>query len=186
MKNKIIITGIILITISITFLLKMQIENKIDKEKHNKKIEEIKEIIETKEPTKETSLVSDYIGYIDIPSQNIKRLIKENYSKKILDENYVGTYNMIGTIDNHDNPLILLGHNIENVFKKIKNLEIDDEIYIVTYKNKYKYKVYNKVTINEEDMSYFDDNNKNLILITCTNTKEERLIVIARLESINE
>ena len=116
-----------------------------------------------------------YEGYIEIPKYNIKRLIKNGTSNKILDNNYVGI------MKQNNNLTILVGHNINLVFHKIHYLKKGDIIYLYqTYKEKYK--VINMKEVNENDSSdlYKNYNDKTLILITCTKDKNKRYMVIAK------
>lgn len=123
---------------------------------------------------------NDYLGYIEIPRFDIKRLIKYGTSSNILDNDYVGLHKLSGSLD--DNKLIILaGHNISNVFSKLHSININDTVYINTKKNNKKFIVYDKKIVNEYDTDYLkEDKNNELILITCTNTKGERLLVMLK------
>ena len=50
---------------------------------------------------------NEYLGYIEIPKYNIKRVIKNGVIKDVLDKNYVGLMN------ESNNLIILAGHNIK-------------------------------------------------------------------------
>lgn len=79
--------------------------------------------------------------------------------------------------------IILAGHNINNVFKKLHYSKIGDEIKIGTYQNTYYFKITERYIINDNDISYFNKriDKKILTLVTCRNNPKERLIVIAEL-----
>lgn len=117
----------------------------------------------------------EYLGYIEIPKYNIKRLIKKGMSNKILDSNYVG-YKKI-----NDNLILLAGHNVNNVFHKIHYLDKNDLIYININKL-ITYKVIKKYEIKVDDYSILNKkyNNETIIIMTCTTNKNRRLIVIAK------
>jgi len=164
MKIKI---GIILIIISfILIIFKIKINNDNIKF-HNNIISNIYDKhVEYKE----------YLGYIEIPKYNIKRLIKEGMTNHILNKNYVG-------IKKINNKLILLaGHNINLVFHKIHYLQINDEINLYLDKF-YTYKVKKKYEIKVDDYSILNQkySDNTIILMTCTKNKNKRLIVIAEM-----
>lgn len=161
----------LLILISILILVLLKINHKFDKEKH---LNLINKSINVK-----TSYTS--IPYIEIPSINITRVIKEDDSQDILDDGYVVIFN-----DNKDlysiNNLILAGHNTVNIFKNLKKIKLNDFIYI-RYKNtKFTYKVNSKKIINVKETSYLDETQyKNISLITCTNDDQKRFLVLGSL-----
>ena len=122
---------------------------------------------------------NDYLGYIYIPKYNLKRLIKEGTSGDILDNGFVGIYKSSASLDG-DNLIILAGHNINTVFSKLHYISINDEVYIKTKTVNRKFIVYDKKQVNEYDMSYFNNRKNEMILITCTNIKGERLLVMLK------
>lgn len=164
MKVKI---GIVLIIISF-FLVFFKIKKDNNSIKfHNKIISNIYDNhIEYKE----------YLGYIEIPKYNIKRLIKKGMNSEILNNNYIG-FKII-----NDNLILLAGHNINLVFHKIHYLRINDLIYLNLDKMT-TYKVVKKYEIRVDDYSVLNKNynNKTMILMTCTKDKNKRLIVIAEM-----
>ena len=95
---------------------------------------------------------TNYIGYIEIDSINIKRGIVKGINDEILNNNDVG---MI-----RDNNIILAGHAVDNVFGKLNNIVSFDKIKIV----------------DKDNVDYLDED---LVLITCTND-DKRLLVLAK------
>lgn len=124
---------------------------------------------------------SDIKGYFEINSLNIKNIIKEGVGSDILDQNVIGIVpNREFGINNDD--IFLAGHNIEEVFKNLHNISIGEIIKITTKNSCYRYKVVDKKIINETETSYLKNNYSNkLFLMTCTNIKRKRLLVVCDL-----
>lgn len=174
MKNRLIILYCFIILVIVFLFLKFKIDDYNDIKKHNIIISKIYD---------NHVLYHDYLGYIEIPNYGIKRLIKKGTSKDILDSNYVGLMN-----DSLDNKrVVLAGHNIKNVFSNLHVIKLNSLIYINNYYHIYKYSVIKKVEINSNDINYLNKkyNYDVLILITCTNKNNKRLLVISKLISIN-
>ncbi|MDD3341473.1 MAG: sortase [Bacilli bacterium] len=121
------------------------------------------------------------IPYLEIPALQISRVIKDSVDPSILDQRYVGIWNQNKNlkIDHH---IVLAGHNVKDVFGKIKNLQKKDKI-ILHYKDViYEYEVTNKKIISVQDLSYLEETKENKItLLTCTNDDQKRQIVIGKL-----
>ena len=121
----------------------------------------------------------DYAGYIYIPKIQLKKLIKYGTNREILDENYVGILSG-KTLENKN--IVLAGHNIQTVFKKLKKLNIGDEIILNTIKKVNYYKVYKIVKINPNEFKYFYDANEEILtLVTCADNNTRRLLIICKL-----
>lgn len=118
----------------------------------------------------------EYLGYIEIPKYNIKRLIKEGMNDEMLDNNYVGFKRI------NDKLILLAGHDINLVFHKIHYLETNDLIYLNLYKL-IKYKVIKTYEINVDDYSILNNkyDSETIILMTCTKEENKRYIVIAQM-----
>lgn len=134
-------------------------------------------------PKQEFSLSENYLGYIELSNYGIKRLITSGTSKKVLDQNLVGTLSVSANLDDEVGNVILAGHSTSNVFQKLHYMRVGDQIKIVTHQNTYYYTIVSKNTINDNDMSYFKKINdkKQLTLVTCKNNSKQRLIVICEL-----
>lgn len=163
MKNKVI--GIILILISVSIIMIKNINEYNNTLYQNKIIAEIKDSY---------NINSEYIGYIEIPKYKIKRLIKEGVSDNILDHYYVGKMNI-----RNNNLNILAGHDINLVFHKIHYLTKNDIVYVSDFKIDKEYKVVKKIKVGINDYTYLYKtyNKDTLLLITCTNKKDKRLII---------
>lgn len=128
-------------------------------------------------------LANTYLGYIEIPTLGIKNLITYGTDKNILNKGLVGLMEISANIDDEFGNIILAGHNINNVFRKLHYSKVGEEIKVVTHQNIYYYKITEKYTINDKDMSYFNTltDKKILTLVTCENDSSKRLIIIAEL-----
>ena len=122
------------------------------------------------------------VGTIDIPKINISYPIllykNDNTLKKSVCY-FSGPYtNKIGN-------LCIAGHNYKNntMFSNLYKLNIGNSIYITDLNNqKIEYEVYNKLIINESDLSCILENNYiEITLITCDyNTNSKRLVIKAK------
>ena len=80
----------------------------------------------------------------------------------------------------------IVGHNYRNkqFFSRINELEINDIVYLTNNRGKkFKYLVYNKYEVDENDLSCTSqETNENIeaTLITCTSAKKNRLVVKCR------
>lgn len=167
MKYKII--GFVLIITSLGFLT---FRNITELFKNRKEIKIINEMNYNKPEL-------EYAGYIYIPKIQLKKLIKYGTNREILDENYVGILSG-KTLENKN--IVLAGHNIQTVFKELKNLNIGDEIILNTIKKVNYYKVYKIVKINPNEFKYFYDANEEILtLVTCADNNTRRLLIICKL-----
>ena len=140
--------------------------------------ENIDEIIDNK-------LTSNYDGYISF--KNNKLLIKIGTYNEVLNKNLVLMISNKDIINKEYGNIILAGHNNKYVFNNLYKLNINDEIIISDFKNKYKFIVEEKKYVNIKDKSILDNiyNDKILTLITCTNNNQIRYVVIGKLKSHN-
>lgn len=155
MKKKL---GVSLIIISIFFLILLKLDNYFEKNAHSQIIERIF--------IKGEKLETNYIGYIEINSVNIKRGIINGVNDEILNNNDIG---MI-----RDNNIILAGHAVENVFGNLKNISVFDEVKIHLYDKDYYFMVYDKIVVSKNNLDYL---NADLVLITCTNDNKRLLVL---------
>lgn len=125
----------------------------------------------------------EYLGYIEISSMGIKRLITFGTSDVILNKSFVGMLTNSANLDDEIGNVILAGHSISNVFQNLHYIGIGDSIKIVSHSATYYYKVVGKYTIEDDDLSYFQKvkDKKILTLVTCKNNNKQRLIVLAEL-----
>ena len=162
MKNKI---GFVLIFLSILIvIIKYNFEYKINNYQ-NKIINNIHDNYN----------YIEYKGYIKIDKYNINKIIKKGTTNEILDKNYVGMMDI-----NKENLIVLAGHNTNNVFHKIHYLKENDLIEIYLDKKEiYKVKTIKEINVDDYEILNKKYKNKTLILMTCTNKQNKRLIVIS-------
>lgn len=172
--------GIILVLSSAFTFIYLKYQNKKDIIKHDKIINETFNENNNNQIVYYNDASIDILGYIEIPKFNIKRVIKYGTNKAVLDSNYVGLHENSSNLDDTGN-IILAGHNVDNVFKILHKINLNDEIIINTYKNNYSYKVIDKKEISVFDVEYLEQHNEDILtLITCTNDKSKRLLVLAK------
>lgn len=112
------------------------------------------------------------LDYIKIPKVNIERIVKKGINDDCLNKNFA-------CVEYIDSNIIIAGHAIEQVFLNLYNIKNNDEIEVKINSEYNIYKVNNiyKLTYTE----YMNYNIKNsLILITCLNDFNKRLIVVAK------
>lgn len=119
------------------------------------------------------------LGKIEIPSVSIDNIVVEGTKKVVLDQNYVGHVKE-SSLD-FNKTIILAGHNNKKVFKRLKELKKQDEIYLTIYQETRKYCVVSNLEIEDTNYTYFKDIKDTLILITCTKDELKRRIIVAKL-----
>ena len=150
--------GISLIIISILSFLILKIYLLCEYDSHSKIIDRIF--------IKGEKLETNYIGYVEIKSVNIKRGIVNGINNDILNNNDIGII--------RDNNIILAGHGVENVFGRLKKINVFDEVKIHLYDKDYYFTIYKKIIVSKDNLDYL---NEDLVLITCTND-DKRLLVL--------
>ena len=106
-------------------------------------------------------------------------IIGENINKENLDNKYVAMASSSISLNSNKN-IILAGHSIDNVFKNLHKLKINDEIKIITKNNERIYLVSEILVVNDNDIEYMEQTNTNILtLITCMNNSKKRLIIKA-------
>lgn len=177
MQKRIIkILGFLLIFIALIGMIFIKISRKLKLTEEQKVITNLIE-----DNNSFNSVNSDIIGYLEIENLNIKKLIKRGTSAEILDQNIIGMLenSIIGT-DNND--IVLAGHNINEVFRYLHQIKVNDIVKITTNDSCYRYKVKKIMTVDETDVKYLLNKHQNrLTLITCTNISNKRLLVVCDL-----
>lgn len=124
------------------------------------------------------SILKVELGKIEIPSVSIDNIVIEGTKKEVLDQNYVGHVKE-SPLD-FNKTIILAGHNNKKVFKRLKELKKQDEIYLTIYQETRKYCVISNLEIEDTNYTYFKDVKDTLILITCTKDELKRRIIVAK------
>lgn len=124
--------------------------------------------------------IDDYLGYLYVPKYDFKRVIKSGTDSSVLDSGFIGMHRLSGDLSS-DDLIILAGHNIKSVFSFLHSINIGDYMYINSYNFSRKFNVYDKKVVNEYDFNYLINNRNNeLLLITCTRNKGERLLIFLK------
>lgn len=122
---------------------------------------------------------------IEIPKISLIAEIAEGTTEEILNE-YVGHFE---ETQKEKGNIGLAAHNRGykvNYFNRIRELEIDDEIYYTYNELSRKYKVISKSIIKDTDWSFLENTSDNrLTLITCVEDKPEYRRCIQAVESFN-
>lgn len=146
-----------------------------------------KEIIdETFEELPDKYLNFEVDSKLEIPKINLSTYVLKNYSEDAMN---VCVTKLYGPNTNESGNYCIIGHNYqkENMFNKLIDLEIGDEIYLLDCnRRKYKYKIYDIYKVREnniEPLSQKVEDNIEITLITCVNYTNNRLIVKARKEN---
>lgn len=122
-------------------------------------------------------------GEITIPKININYPIVYETTEEYLK---IAPTKLFGPDINEVGNLCIVGHNYNNkqFFSKIKELEVNDKVYLTTNRGeKFTYLVYDKYEVNEKDLSCTSqetNGNVEATLITCSTAKKNRLVVKCR------
>jgi len=126
---------------------------------------------------------NELFGIIEIPKLNIYYPIFSKLNENLLK---ISPCKFYGDHPNKNSNICIAGHNYNNslFFSKINTLENNDEIYIYDSNgNIYVYFVFNIYEVINTDLSPifdYDNNSKELTLITCNNLNNNRIIVKAK------
>ena len=112
------------------------------------------------------------VDYIYIERLNIKRIIKPSFDIDMLNNGYIG-------MENINNNIVLAGHALEQIFKKLYNIKIGDKITINLNKIKSYYEVEQVLLVNEYNFNIYDYSEK-LVLITCDYNRNKRRIIVSK------
>lgn len=125
------------------------------------------------------------LGYIDIPSINIKYPILEKETVASLEKSVAVRYPDNATLNEVGN-VVIAGHNYRNgmFFSNLKKVAVGDKIRITDLNGKtLVYTVYEKYETTPEDVDYITRDvgqNIEITLVTCTNDNNARTIVKAK------
>lgn len=122
------------------------------------------------------------MGIIEIPKINVYYPVFSTLDDKLLK---IAPCKFYGPNPGKVGNLCIAGHNYDNgkFFSNIANLSINDEIIIYNSSNiKFSYFVYDIYEVKPDNLSpvySYDNNSKELTLITCNNLNNNRIIVKA-------
>lgn len=139
---------------------------------------------ETSEEPEQIPVNPNSLGTISIPKTGINLPILKSVTVSGMETAVCYLYST-GSL-NKSGTTIIVGHNYRNgkLFSNNKNLQIGDSIYITTSDgNKVQYTVYEKITTDDEDLSYLDKNTTGeaqIALSTCADNDIDRLVILAK------
>ena len=146
--------------------------------------------ISTNQDTKkyENVDIPEQLGGYDVLGQLVleKINVRQNILYKTEDESLkLGVTKFYGPKINETGNFCICGHNYNNILKKLDEMNVGDEFYIITRETKERvdYKIYDKYTCEPEDLSCLNQNQdgkKEVTLITCNPGGLTRLICKAK------
>lgn len=128
------------------------------------------------------------IGIIQIPALDISYPIFNGLTDELLKTSPCRFWGDFPSTNSKDFNLCIAGHNYDNdkFFSKIKDLSIDDKIYIYdNSNNQYMYSVIKNYEVKSDDLSpvyHTITNSFELTLVTCNNFNGDRIIIKAKIE----
>lgn len=147
-----------------------------------KEIEDLKEVINLKEYTNMPEKIGKYrvVGKIEISKIKIEKYILETTNEESLKK---GVTKICGPKINRTGNFCIAGHNFQNTFGKLKQLEEGDIIKLTdTYDRTVEYKIYDieKVSPSNTDcLSQKTEGDREITLVTCTLGAVKRIVVKA-------
>ncbi len=126
---------------------------------------------------------NELFGVLEIPKINIYYPIFSHLNEELLK---TSPCKFFGKSPDVNGNICIAGHNYNNsmFFSNLSLLKREDKIYIYdNLENKYIYSVFNCYEVNESDLSpifNYNPSSKELTLVTCNNTNQNRIIIKAR------
>ena len=123
---------------------------------------------------------SDILGMIELVRTNKKSMIKKGNIEEIIAQNQVVSLNQ--KLDT-SNTIYLAGHSVPSVFNDLHQSQIGDTILLTIQNRQYHYLIQDKKRVRTDDFSPLINRKEEnyLVLITCTNHPQIRLLVFAKL-----
>ncbi len=124
---------------------------------------------------------NDLFGIIEIPRIGLSYPVFNTLNEELLKISPCKFYG--NNLDENGN-ICIAGHNYDNgkFFSNIYILEPNDEIYIYYNNIKYIYNVISNYEVEANDLSpifNYDNDRKNLTLVTCNNLNDKRIVITA-------
>ena len=129
-----------------------------------------------------TSEKENILGTINIPKLNIQYPVFSNFDNELLK---ISPCRFFGPNFGENGNICIAGHNYDNnkFFSNIASLNVNDEILLTNNLNKvFCYYVKKIYEVKPDDLSpiySYDDNKKQLTLVTCNNKNNNRIIIIS-------
>lgn len=146
----------------------------------NKPAEEPEKVVE------ETGMIKELEGYSVLGKVKIENLGIDTYILDSVESNALklASGKLIGNELNEEGNFCIIGHNYDDIFLKLLEIEKSEEIIIVDRdENETKYKVVDVKTIEPDELDVLldVDGKTQITLITCENTASTRLVVVAEM-----
>lgn len=146
----------------------------------NKPAEEPKKVVE------ETGMIKELEGYSVLGKVKIENLGIDTYILDSVEADALklASGKLIGNELNEEGNFCIIGHNYDDIFLKLLEIEKSEEIIIVDRdENETKYKVVDVKTIEPDELDVLldVDGKTQITLITCENTASTRLVVVAEM-----
>lgn len=146
----------------------------------NKPAEEPEKVVE------ETGMIKELEGYSVLGKVKIENLGIDTYILDSVEANALklASGKLIGNELNEEGNFCIIGHNYDDIFLKLLEIEKSEEIIIVDRdENETKYKVVDVKTIEPDELDVLldVDGKTQITLITCENTASTRLVVVAEM-----
>lgn len=126
--------------------------------------------------------IQTILGTINIPKLNIQYPVFSNFDNELLK---ISPCKFLGPNFGENGNICIAGHNYDNnkFFSNIASLNVNDEILLTNNLNKIFYYYVSKIyEVKPYDLSpiySYDDNKKQLTLVTCNNKNNNRIIIIS-------
>lgn len=120
------------------------------------------------------------LGKLVIDKVNLEQYILEKTNEESLK---LGLTKLYGETINMTGNFCITGHNTEGMFKNLNNLEKEDTFYIEDTKGKkVTYKVYDKYSVQSDDLKCLmpNEKEKEVTLITCEQGAQTKLVIKAK------
>ncbi len=124
----------------------------------------------------------DVLGKIVIEKIEMEQPILETVEEKALEKGVIKLY---GNDLNEEGNFCIAGHNYDNIFKKLDEMDMGDEIKIIdAEENSTIYKITEMVSVEPTDLNLLrkEEGKTQITLITCENYSTKRLIVKAEMD----
>ena len=139
------------------------------------------ETVSSQEEVIEEKSKYDVLGKIKIDKINVEQDILDSIEDEALEQGVIKLY---GDELNEPGNFCIAGHNYNNIFKRLDELDIGDEFEIIdTDKQSTKYKITEISSVDPTDLSMLrtEEGKTQITLITCENYSTKRLILKAEI-----
>lgn len=129
--------------------------------------------------TDTTTVTGNSIAVLQIPSQNIKGIVKEGTDNATI-KNYIGMFKGSALPGQPGNFSVAAHNNIyTEIFRNLNKVSIGDEVKVTTKTATYTYKITSKQTVTPTSIEVInnDTSKKEITLITCNYNASARIVL---------